>query len=182
MGASSTEDRKMAESATRLSVKPEGKVDAPTRAPDDPFNRLRREVDRLFEDFSGGNWLRPFRSLNMRPSRPDWHVPAVDVAETDKDFRISADLPGFDAKDIEVSLRNGSMMLKGSKHEETEEKSADYYLKERQYGSFERSFAVPDHVDASKIEATFKNGVLTVVMPKTAEAVKPARQVAIKAG
>jgi HSP20 family protein len=89
-------------------------------------------------------------------------------------------LPGLDEKNIEVKLVNGSLTIKGEKKEEKEEKKKDYYLHERHFGSFERSFSVPDGVDSDKIEASFKKGVLIVTLPKKAEAQKPAKKIEIK--
>ncbi len=171
----------MVDTATKLPIKTEAKpAPAPTAATWHPFDDLRTEVDRLFEDFGRGNWMRPFRS--MQPLfRADWTAPAVDIAEKENAFEITAELPGLEAKNVEVTLRNGNIVIKGEKHDDKEEKSKDYYLQERRYGSFERSFSMPEGVDSGKIEASFKNGVLTVTRPKTAEAQKPAKKVEIKA-
>ena len=87
----------------------------------------------------------------------------------------------MDEKNIEVKVVNGALTIKGEKQEEKEEKSKDYYLHERNFGSFERSFDVPEGVDVDKIEASFKKGVLTVTLPKKAEAQKPAKKIEIKA-
>jgi HSP20 family protein len=173
----------MVETATKLPIKTETKAAAPAQAtaPWHPFEDLRREVDRLFEDFGHGSWFRPLRSIEPMFQRAVWGTPAVDIVENDEGFEIAAELPGMDASNVELTLRNGNLVLKGEKREEKEEKSKDYYLKERQFGSFERTFAVPDGVDASKIAAEFKNGVLTVTLPKTAEAQKPVQKVEIKA-
>lgn len=173
----------MVETATKLPIKTETKAAAPAQAtaPWHPFEDLRREVDRLFEDFGHGSWFRPLRSIEPMFQRAVWGTPAVDIVENDAGFEIAAELPGMDASNVELTLRNGNLVLKGEKQEEKEEKSKDYYLKERQFGSFERTFAVPDGVDASKIAAEFKNGVLTVTLPKTAEAQKPVQRVEIKA-
>jgi HSP20 family protein len=108
-------------------------------------------------------------------------VPAVDVAESEKGYEITAELPGMDEKNIEVKLVNGTLTIKGEKQEEKEEKKKDYYLNERRFGSFERSFAVPESVDEAKIEAAFKKGVLTVTLPKKAEAQTPAKKIEVKA-
>ncbi len=150
-----------------------------------PFEALRKEVDRLFEDFGDGDlWRRPFRSLaglERNLAQKLAASPAVDVAETEKAFEITAELPGMDEKNIEVKLVNGGLSIKGEKKEEKEEKQKDYYLSERRFGSFERYFGMPEGVDASKIEASFKNGVLKVTLPKTAEAQQPAKKIDVKA-
>jgi HSP20 family protein len=87
----------------------------------------------------------------------------------------------MDEKNIEVKVTNGNLTIKGEKQEEKEEKKKDYYLHERHFGSFERSFDVPEGVDADKIEANFKKGVLTVTLPKKPEAQKPAKKIEVKA-
>jgi HSP20 family protein len=148
-----------------------------------PFGALKKEVDRLFEDFGETLWRQPFRSLT-RFDRA-WPAklaatPAVDVTETDKGYEITAELPGLDEKNIEVNVANGGLTIKGEK-EEKEEKKKDYYISERRYGAFERYFALPEGVDAGKIEATFKNGILKVALPKTAEAQRPAKKIEVKA-
>jgi HSP20 family protein len=148
-----------------------------------PFESLRKEVDRLFEDFGDDFWRRPLRSLaTLERSWPKKFPanPAVDVTETDKAFEITAELPGMDEKNVEVSVANDGLTIRGEKNEETEEKKKDYYVSERRYGSFERYFGLPEGVDADKIEATFKNGVLKVILPKTVEAQKPAKKIDIK--
>jgi len=86
----------------------------------------------------------------------------------------------MDEKNVEVKFANGLLTIKGEKKEEKEENRKNYHLSERHYGVFERSFTVPDYVDASKIEATFKNGVLTVHLPKSPEAQKAEKQIVIK--
>ncbi len=149
-----------------------------------PFEALRKEVDRVFEDFGDGFWRRPFRSLaaleRALPSKLAT-TPAVDVSETDKAYEITAELPGMDEKNIEVNVANGGLTIKGEKKDEKEEKKKDFYVSERRYGSFERYFTLPDSVDPDKIAATFKNGVLKVTLPKTAEAQKPAKKIDVKA-
>ena len=179
----------MAEIATKLPVKTEQKGDEKTAAPQawHPLETLRREVDRLFEDFGSDFWRAPFRrsAFDVEPFwRREWNfaaTPAVDIVEKDNAYEVTADLPGIDEKNIEVNVANGTLTIKGEKQEEKEEKKKDYYLHERHFGSFQRSFRVPDGVDADKIDAQFKKGVLTVTMPKTAEAQKPAKKIEVKA-
>ena len=149
-----------------------------------PFENLHREIDRIFADFGRGFGSR--RSLfDIEPFRgreATWvSAPAVDITETDKAYVISAELPGLDEKEIEVKLVDGNLSIKGEKRAEKEEREKDYYLHERQYGAFERVFRVPEGVDAEKIEATFKNGVLALTLPKTAEAQKPEKKIDVKA-
>ncbi len=175
----------MAETVTKLPVKQE-KTERPSALEAwQPFESLRQEIDRLFDDFGWG-W-RPFRRplfaaepLFGRQLR--WPtMPVVDVVESEKAYEITAELPGMDEKSIEVKVADGSLTIKGEKKEEKEEKKKDYYLHERHFGSFERSFDVPDTVDADKIEASFKKGVLTVTLPKKPEAQKPAKKIEVKA-
>jgi HSP20 family protein len=150
-----------------------------------PIETLRTEIDRLFDNFGRGFWSSPFRSLaEFEPRWPSTAQFAVDVAESDKAYEITAELPGMDEKNIEVKVVNGGLSIKGEKKdekEEKEEKKKDYYVSERRYGSFERYFRMPDGVDADKIEANFKKGVLTVTLPKKAEAQKPAKKIDVKA-
>jgi HSP20 family protein len=108
-------------------------------------------------------------------------TPAVDIAEGEKAYEITAELPGMDEKNIEVKVADGMLTIKGEKQEEKEEKKKDFYLHERHFGSFERSFATPAGVDPDKIEASFKKGVLTVTLPKKLEAQKPAKKIEVKA-
>jgi HSP20 family protein len=175
----------MAENVTKLPVKretmePSFGVGWPT------FEGLRQEIDQLFDDFGMGfRW--PFgRSLfaaePLFRRRMTWaKTPAVDVVESEKAYEITADLPGMDEKNIEVKVADGVMTIKGEKQEEKEEKKKDYYLHERSFGSFQRSFELPESVDPDKIEASFKKGVLTVTLPKKPEAQKPAKKIEVKA-
>ncbi len=170
----------MAENVTRVPVKREA-MPAITRSWPH-FESLRQEIDRLFDDFGMGfRW--PFgRSLFAAEPAPTWaKMPAVDVVEDEKGYEITADLPGMEEKNIEVKVTDGVLTMKGERQEEKEEKKKDYYLQERSFGSFQRSFELPESVDADKIEATFKKGVLTVKLSKKAEAQKPAKKIEVKA-
>jgi HSP20 family protein len=166
----------MTENISKLPVKTE-QVSASTPQTWRPFESLRREIDRLFDDFDGGSWRSPFRRIEAAFG----NVPAVDVTETDKAYEIAAELPGMDEKNVEVKFANDVLTIKGQKRDEKEETKKDYYMRERSFGSFERSFAVPDGVDTDKIDATFKKGVLTVTLPKSAEAQKAAQKITVKA-
>ncbi len=179
----------MTQTATRLPVKTEhtGAPPPSTLANWRPFDSLRHEVDRIFDSFHEGFWPAPsVRSLfNIEPSRRQgdgWSMaPVVDVVETDRDYEVTAELPGMDAKDIEIKFAHDMLTIKGEKKEEKEEKKKDYYLSERRYGSFQRSFQTPEGIDPDKIEASFEKGVLKVKLPKTAKAQTEERTIAITA-
>ncbi|MCV3205471.1 Hsp20/alpha crystallin family protein [Mesorhizobium sp. YC-39] len=178
----------MAEAATKLPVKTEkSNAPAPVGNWTGPFESLRREIDRLFDDFHPFDFrLSSTRSLFGRelPSlhNAGWAVaPAMDLVEKDKAYEITAELPGIDEKNVEIKLANHMLTIKGEKTEEKEEKEKDYYLSERRYGSFQRSFQLPEGIDADKIDASFTKGVLTVKLPKTTEAQKAEKKITVKA-
>ncbi len=142
-----------------------------------PFESLHREIDRLFDDF-----MRGFDVPLLRGSEEGKILPDVDVAETDKEVQVTADLPGVDEKDLEVTLAEGVLTISGEKKSEREEKKKDYHRIERVFGRFERSIALPEGLAEDKVAATFKNGVLTVTIPKKPEAKKSSRKIPIKTG
>ncbi len=153
-----------------------------------PMAGLRSEIDRLFDDVQRGTLWSPFgrRWFDFAPLRRtaatfSLNVPSVDVVEKDKEYQITAEMPGMDEKAIEVSVSDDMLTIKGEKKEESEEKRKDYHLAERRYGAFRRSFQLPAGTDAGKIEANFRNGVLTLTLPKTQEAQAKTRKIAIKA-
>lgn len=171
----------MAEKGSKGSVSTERKAIEPT-PPAFPLMSLHREIDRLFDEFSRGFSLFPLgRDIWDWGSRNGGLTPSVDVAETEDGFEVTAELPGLTEDNIDVSLADGVLTLKGEKKEEQEKKEKDYYLSERRYGAFRRSFRLPEGVDEDKIEAKFDKGVLRIILPKTQEAVRHARKIAIKA-
>lgn len=129
------------------------------------FEQMRREMDRLWDSFFE-------RGIRRKPEEvSDW-FPSLDVSETKNDLVIKAEVPGMEPKDIDISLSDGVLTIKGEKKQEREEKEEDYHLIERSYGSFARSIQLPKGVQSDKIQATYKNGVLKVVLPKSEEAKK----------
>jgi HSP20 family protein len=184
----------MAEAAAKVSVKSEGKS-APAPgvrrglSPWQPFESLRQEIDRVFDDVTRGfAGLPSYRRLaDFEPSWP-WEsaasvaAPAVDVAEKETEYRVTAELPGLDESNVQVTLVDDVLTITGEKQEEKEEKDKNYHLSERRYGSFQRSFQLPPGIDQGKIEANFRNGVLTVVLPKAPDAQTKTKKIAIKAG
>ena len=180
-------ERTMAETATKMPVKTE-KSTKPVGKPLgsgvwQPFEALHQEIDRLFEDFSWGLPRLSFPRLSATAPffQGDFELKvASEVTEDDKAYRISVEVPGMEEKDIALSVTDSSLTIKGEKKSEKEESKKDYHYSERSYGAFRRSFALPEDVDAGKIEASMKSGVLTVVLPKSAEAQKKSRKVEIK--
>ena len=184
----------MAEDTSKIPVTTDKAAPSALR-PRRPLESLRQEIDQLFDDFGIGTWRSPFRSsfFDMDPFRRAKAafsgMPAVDVIETEQGYKVAAEPPGMDEKNIEVKIANGMLTIKGEKQEEKEEEKQeekeeekqDNYVRERSFGSFERTFQVPDEVDLDKVDAGFKNGVLTVTLPKTAEAQKAEKKISVKA-
>ena len=150
-------------------------MSAPTRYGEgaDPFVTLRRVMDRLFDDAFRGFGV-PSLGLGRAGN---W--PSLEVSETDKEVRVMAELPGLEEKDVEVLLGDGTLTLRGEKKSETEDK--DRHFSEHYYGRFERRVALPSEVDEDKIQASFKNGVLTVTMPKSAKAQERVKRIPVNA-
>jgi HSP20 family protein len=177
----------MAEPAAKLPVKTEASAPTTKAAEWQPFETLRNQVDRLFHDFQTG-FLQAPSYHSLFDLEPFWRrdfgfavTPAVDIVEKDKAFEITAELPGLDAKNIDIQLADRMLTIKGEKQEEKEEKTRDRYVSERRYGSFRRTLQVPGSVDVDKIEASYKSGVLTVTMPKSAEAQKSQKTIPVTA-
>jgi HSP20 family protein len=145
--------------------------------PRDIFSAMRDEMDRVFGRFER-DW--PLPSLFGRDSRSAMMVPELDVRENTNAITIEAELPGVEEKDVTVTLANGVLTIKGEKKQEKEEKSENYHLTERSFGSFQRSLRLPDTVDDTKVEAHFDKGVLKVTAGKKPEAVKAERRIEIK--
>lgn len=153
-----------------------GKRGVPVRrAPDHPFFSLQREMNDLFERMFEGFDLAP---VEWPGSTLGAFAPRVDVAETEKEVQVSAELPGIEEKDVEVTLSDGALTIRGERREEKEEKEKDWYRREQSYGSFHRTIALPSEIDPDKVEATFKKGVLKVTLPKAPAA--QAKKVSVK--
>ena len=154
---------------------PFGKKSVPVRREEEnPFALLRREMDSVFDNFFRGFDLEPF------DARSGAFTPRVDVTENEKEIKISAELPGMDEKDIDVSLQNDMLTIKGEKREEKEDKGKDFYRMERSYGSFSRTIPLPAEVEIDNVDAKFKKGVLSITLPKTAKAVAETKKIAVK--
>ncbi|MFB3885331.1 MAG: Hsp20/alpha crystallin family protein [Thermodesulfobacteriota bacterium] len=130
------------------------------------IEKIRSETDRLWDTFY---WGKPQKG-GVR-EEGEW-LPAVDLIETDREFIVKVEMPGLDSKEIDISLSEGTLTIKGEKKQENEKADENYYLMERSYGSFTRSVRLPKKVDRDKISASYKNGVLKVALPKSGEAKK----------
>ncbi|HIP77382.1 MAG TPA: Hsp20/alpha crystallin family protein [Kiloniellaceae bacterium] len=140
---------------------------------------LHREVDRVFDDFWRG-FGRP--SLFAGNSEAMSFDIRVDTSEDDKAYHVTAELPGMTEKDVEVTFADNRLTISGEKKEEREVKEENYHRRERSFGSFRRSFTLPGDIDEAKIAATFKDGVMSVDLPKTKTAQKKAKKITISRG
>jgi HSP20 family protein len=187
------EVRNMAETQdSRSSRKSElalGKAETktPTRG-EHPLVDLRQEIDSLFDRFFQTPMWNPFggRLFDVEPFRRlgtsfGPAAPKVDLAETDKELQITAEMPGMKESDVQLVLDGDMLTLKGEKTEQKEEEGKEYIVSERSFGRFERSFRLPESVDRERIAAAFENGVLTVTLPKTAESLTRSRRIQIAA-
>lgn len=155
-------------------------VPAPTRPASftdqliEPFSRLRGEIDRLFEDF-------PLRMPRMRfETGFQMTVPALEMTETKKAYKVTAELPGIEADDLEVSVEEDMLRIAGEKKVERDEDEKGYRISERSYGSFERLVRLPAAAEADKIRAKCRHGVLTITIPKDGKEGERVRKIAVE--
>jgi len=141
---------------------------------DDPFGSLFREVQKTFEDFSRRS---PLAGLGS-----DMLAPRIDIAESKDAIDLTAELPGVDEKDVDVTLADGVLTIRGEKKAERDEKDKDknWHVVERSYGSFSRTIPLPFDPDSAKVEAKFEKGVLHIHLPKPAEVAKKQQKIEVK--
>jgi HSP20 family protein len=148
----------------------------------DAFQRemesLHRNIDRLFADAWGGSFAPSLLSETWASGKI---TPRLDVSEDDKGFHVAVELPGMSDKDVAVTVDARVLTIRGEKKEEKEKKDKDVFRRERAYGSFRRTIELPSDVDSAKIEAKFKDGVLTIDLPKTKQAQERVKQIPVKA-
>jgi len=139
---------------------------------------LHREVDRVFDSFWSG-----FGTPSLRESSGGLAFDVrVDTSEDDKAYHVSAELPGMTEKDVEVTFADNTLTISGEKKEEKEVKEENFHRRERSFGAFRRSFTLPAEVDEAKISASFKDGVMTIDLPKSKTAQKKAKKITIQRG
>lgn len=141
------------------------------REPFQELERMRRDMDRLWDSFFDD------RPMVRRGDWSEW-LPSLDLSETKNEFVVKAEVPGMTPKDIDISLAQGVLTIRGEKKQEKEEKEENYHFVERSYGSFSRSIRVPGEVQSDKIKAAYKDGILRVTLPKTEDTKK--KEVKIK--
>jgi len=139
---------------------------------------LHREMDKLFEDMSS----EPVRKSFMPQAwAHELVMPDIDETEDEQAFHVSIELPGMDEKDVDITLSGRLLTIRGEKKEDEKEEGKDFYRRERTFGSFRRTLELPGEVDESKIEASFKKGLLKIELPRTEEAQKKIKHIAVKA-
>ncbi len=141
----------------------------------DPFLDFEKRVNHMFSDFFGN-----FGEIGFLKDRSLSFSPTVDVSENAKEVVISAELPGLDEKDVDVSLSKNTLTIKGEKRSESEDKGKDYHRSERSYGFFQRTIALPCEVDESRVDARFNKGVLKIVLPKSERALQERKKIEVK--
>lgn len=142
------------------------------------MDSLHRSIDRLFADAWNGTLAPSLLSDTWTTGKI---MPSLDVVDDDKAVRVTVELPGMTDKDVAVTIDDRTLTIRGEKREEKEKKDKDVFRRERAYGSFRRTIDLPGDVDATKIEAKFKDGVLTIDLPKTKEAQERVKQIPVKA-
>ncbi|HJV93678.1 MAG TPA: Hsp20/alpha crystallin family protein [Azonexus sp.] len=142
----------------------------------DPLSELEAMSSHLNRIF--GRPALPGAAAHDMLKMADW-TPSVDISETDKEFLIKAEIPGVKKEDVKVTIESGMLTIKGERKMEKEEKGKKFHRVERSYGSFVRSFRIPDGVDESKIKAEFKDGVMNVALPKSEKAKSKALEIPV---
>ena len=147
------------------------------RENDSPVMAIQNEMNRMFDQFFND----PFAILPIASARniSDF-MPRIDVSETDADMKVTAELPGMEEKDVQLSLEDDALVISGEKKNDVEEKGKNFHRVERSYGSFQRVIPLVSEIQADKVEAVFRNGVLTITLPKTPAATHKTRKIEIK--
>lgn len=144
----------------------------------DPFRELEEMSERLNRVFSRPSTYRPAGNGKEVMTVADW-VPTVDISETDVEYLIKAEIPEVKKEDVKITLEDGVLTLQGERRHEAEEKGKKYHRVERSYGSFVRSFTLPDIVDETKVKAEFRDGILNLHLPKSEKAKPKAIEVKV---
>ncbi|MFP3944684.1 MAG: Hsp20/alpha crystallin family protein, partial [Alphaproteobacteria bacterium] len=146
----------------------------------DPFRRMSEQMERMFEDLVGMSSL-PSRMGGVS-LEPGMTLPKVDISETKDALEVDVDLPGLQERDIDITLSNDVLTVRGERKEEREQKERNFFRAERIHGAFSRRIMLPYNVDEDKVEARFDRGVLHILMPKSQEVKSRERHIEIKKG
>jgi len=163
---------------TNVPVTRGARAPATSLGPWSGFGSLRDEMERLFDTFEPRLW---FDRSFAESERSFLLCPAIDLVETEKDYAITAELPGLEADAVHVKVNNGTLTISGEKQEEKKEEDASHHLSERRWGSFQRTIRMPENVDYDTIYAQFSKGVLTIHMPKSKAALASEKVIKVKA-
>lgn len=149
-----------------------------------PVAQFHQEIDRMFENF--------FRTVGfpslgvdreaLSLAQDKWIKPTLDIAASEKEYTISVELPGVDEKDVLLELSDDTLIIKGEKKQEKESREQNYYRMERSYGSFQRILSLPEDAEQDRIEATYKQGILTITIPRKVRPAAKAKQITINKG
>lgn len=142
-------------------------------ATEDFFSRMHAELDRTFDEF--------FDRLPLARREESYGIPAIDVSESDEAVEVKADLPGFAKEDVTLELKDNTLFISGERKTEREEKKKNYHVVERSHGMIKRTVALPCEVKEEGVDASFANGVLTIRLPKSEEAVRSRKRIEVRA-
>lgn len=147
-----------------------------------PLLQIHNEIDRLFDDAFRNFGFPSLRTKGLFQSlaQTEWLKPTLDLAATDKEYTISLELPGVEASEVKLELVNDTLKVIGEKRQEKEEKEKDFYRMERSYGSFQRVLSLPEDADQESIKAVFKNGVMTITLPRKLLPQSEVKQIEVK--
>lgn len=153
---------------------------------DDFFTHMQQRMDQMFNEFmrGTGNWPAsswPLLGGEYTPAQSGWMKPSVDIGGSEKEYTVSLELPGVSEKDINVEIVGDTLTVSAEKHQESEQKDKNFYRAERSYGSFRRVLSLPEDADPDHIEATFRNGVMTLTVPRKAAAIQDTKRIEVKA-
>lgn len=146
----------------------------------DPFQAFRREMSRVFDDVFRGFGMPGLAALQPARMPPPMLMPQADVSETEQEIRITAEMPGIDEKNVEVTFTDDILTIRGEKQDERDEKQRDYHVMERSSGSFLRSLRLPFSVDPKQVHAAMKDGVLTITITKPKDVQDKTRKIEVK--
>ncbi len=146
-----------------------------------PLSQLHQDIDRMFDSVFRGFGLPSMGINSMRNNENALFRPSVDIASTDKEYTITVEVPGVEEKDVKLELAaDGTLIIRGEKKQEREQRDKNFYRVERSYGSFQRTLSLPEDAEQDNIEASFNNGVLTITFLRRAVPQAPVKHIGIK--